>query len=366
MKKILLKTTSLILLVILLFSNMVVFADSEDSNHGKSIYLKYYKEYFKAGEITEIKNNMITIEEKSNKSMFKVSDETDVFNEEGTKLKVADLKKGMEIEVVYNKVSNDKKEKVNNALSIKIVRKNTNTTESKILNLYTSNKKLYILVGDSNEAAKQTLFILADDAVIKNNSNKEIEFSDLSKGLKIKVEHSKTMSKSLPPQCVAYSVAVIDDLDVEFIDEAIIEEINIKKKTITVNYDVKIGTKYYEQIIILTVDDETVILDKNDKAIALKNLELGMVVDIKHEFLPVLSSPPKSYAHKISVVYDSYEEPIEDEECEIYDLLIKLFLKIDKKAWINCILNHDHNSKNFDELDIDDFFEELFDYYIEN
>lgn len=366
MKKNLLKTTSLILLVIMLFSNMAVFADNDNENNGKSIFLKYYKEYFKTGEITEIKDNTITIEEKSNKSMFKVSDKTNVFNEEGTKLKVADLTKGMEVEVVYNKVSNDKKDKVNNAISIKIIRKNTNMTESKILNLYTSNKKFYILVGDSNEAVKQTLFILADDAVIKNNSNKEIEFNDLSKGLKIRVEHSKTMSKSLPPQCVAYSVVVIDELDVEFIDEAIIEEINVKNKTVTVNYDVKIGTKYYEQIIILKVDDETVILDKNDKAITLKSLKLGMVVNIKHEILPVLSSPPKSYAHKISVVYDSYEEPIEDEECEIYDLLIKLFLKIDKKAWINCILNHDHNRKNFDELDVDNFFEELFDYYIEN
>lgn len=364
MKKYLLKTTSLILLVIMLFSNMAVFADSD--NNSKSISQKYYREYVKTGVITEIKDNTITIEEKSNKSMFKVSDKTNVLNEEGTKIKVADLKKGMEIEIIYNKVSNDKKDKVNNAISIKIVRKNTDVTESKILNLYTSNKKLYILVGDSKEAAKQILFVLAEDAVIKNKSNKEIEFSDLSKGLKIRVEHSKTMSKSLPPQCVAYSVIVLDDLDVEFIDEAIIEEINVKTKTVTVSYDVKIGTKYYEQTIILTVDNETVILDKNNKAIELKNLKVGMVVNIKHELLPVLSSPPKSYAHKISVVYASYEEPIDDEDCEIYDLLIKLFLKIDKKAWINCVLNHDHNRKNLDNLDIDNFFEELFDYYIEN
>lgn len=366
MNKYLLKTTSLILLVILLFSNMAVFADSDNSKNGKSISLKYYREYFKTGKITEIKNNTITIEEKSNKSIFKVSDKTDVFNEEGTKIKVIDLKKGMEIEVVYNKVSNDKGDKVNNAVSIEIVRKNTDITESKILNLYTNNKKLYILVGDSNEVAKQTLFVLADDAVINNKSNKEIEFSDLSKGLRIRVEHSKIKTKSLPPQCVAYYVEVIDDLDVEFIDEAIIEEINVRGKVITVSYDLKIGTKYYEQTIILTIDDETVILDKNKKAIALKNLKVGMVVDIKHEFLPVLSSPPKSYAHKISVVYDSYEEPIDDEDCEIYKLLVKLFLEIDKKAWINCILNHNHDKRNLYELNIENFFEELFEYYIED
>jgi hypothetical protein len=366
MKKNLLKTTSLILLVIMLFSNMAVFADSDNKDQNKSISLRYYKEYVKTGVITEIKDKTITLEDKSNKSMFKISDKTNLYNADNTKIKISDLKKNMEVEVVYNKVSNDKKDKVNNALSIKIVRNNTAIIESKILNLYTNNKKLYILVGDANDATKQILFTLADDAVIKNNANKEIEFSDLTKGLRIRVEHSNAMTKSLPAQCVAYSVEAIDNLDVEFIEEAIIEEINVKAKTITVSYDVKIGTKYYEQTLILTVDDETIILDKNNKAIALKNLKLGMIIDIKHEILPVLSSPPKAYAHKISVVYDNYEEPIYDEECEIYSMLIKLFLQTDKKAWINCVLNHDHNSRNLDNLDIEDFFKDLFEYYLED
>ena len=315
---------------------------------------------------------MITLGEKLDKWMFKLSDITTILDADDTKLKSSDLKTGMNVEITYNKVFNNKNnkdnknDKVNDAIIVKVLRKNTDITESKILNVYTNNKKSYILVGDSNDTTKQILFILADNATIKNKSNREIDFSDLSKGLKIRVEHSKVMTFSLPPQCAAYSIEVLDDLKVEFIDEAVIEEINVKEKAITVSYDVKIGSKYYENTIILTVDDKTIIADKNKKAIALKDLKAGMVINIKHELLPILSSPPKSYAHKINVVRDDYKLPTDDENCEIFNLFIKLYFETDKKEWINCIKNHDHKLKYLDKLDIEDFFEELFEKYMED
>jgi len=466
MSKHLLKTMSLLLAAIMLFSNMAVFADSKDSTKYKAYSSTLIKEYVKTGEITEINSKTITLGEKSYKSMFKLSDKTTILDANDAKIKFSDLKKGMSVEIVYNKVSKDKKDKVNNAISVKVIKNsdsvaqiknaiideitvnsknetsvtimyetldnrnrvvdnfmvlltdkdtkvynqfgeiikisalkkgmivnvehslkmtksavpqayaykisvvksedNTQITESKILNVYTNNKKSYILVGDANDITKQILFILADNATIKNKFNQAISFDDLAIGQKIRVNHSMAMTFSLPPQSTAYSVEVLDELKTEFIEDAVIEEIDLKGKTVTASYEVKVGTRYYENTIILTVDDKTIILDKKGKAIALKDLKLGMVIDIKHEYLPVLSSPPKSYAHKISVVSDNYQVPIDDENCEIFNLFIKLYFETDKKEWMNCIKNHDHNWKYLDKFDIEDFFEDLFERYMED
>ncbi len=644
MKKYLFKTVALMTVAILLFSNIAVFADSHKGKNDKWTNSKDSKEYVRVGEIAEIKSNIITLGEKSDKSMFKLSDKTTILNADDSKIKISDLKTGMNVEITYNKISNDKKDKVNNAISVKIIKNSTqiknayideiadysksekvvtiiyetvdsknriienimdlivdgNTkiynqlgdnikvsglkqgmiinvehsnkitksavpqayankisiikseadtqiTESKILDVYTSNQKSYILVGDSNNTAKQILFVLADNAVIKNQYEKTIALKDLVKGQKIKVEHSSAMtrslppqcvaytvqiiddlgivvkdkatiegikyisnsellvtivyetkdsynrvvknemdlvvdndtfivdqfndvitkldleegmiirvehsskitksyvpqayaykisviknaenvkvteskilekyvienklyvlvgdsknvskqilfvlsdsvkirnqygktigfkdlivgqkikvehssamSKSLPPQCVAYSIEVVDDFNIEFIEDAVIEEVSVKNNNITVSYEVKVGTKYYEYTFILVVDSNTIILDKKGKIISLSSLKEGMVIDAEHEIVAVLSSPPKSYAHKISVVSDIYNEPIDDDDCELFELLIKLYVETDSREWLNCIMYHNHDWSYLNGKELDNFFESMF------
>lgn len=645
MKKYLFKTVALMTVAILLFSNIAVFADSHKGKNDKWTNSKESKEYVRVGEIAEIKSNIITLGEKSDKSMFKLSDKTTIFNADGVKIKGSDLKKGMNVEITYNKISNDKKDKVNNATSVKIIKNSTqiknayideiadysksekvvtiiyetadsknriienimdlivdgNTkiynqlgdnikvsglkkgmfidvehsnkitkgavpqaytnkisivkneadtqiTESKILDVYTSNQKSYILVGDSNNTAKQILFVLADNAVIKNQYEKKIALKDLVKGQKIKVEHSSAMtrslppqcvaytvqiiddlgivvkeqatikgikyisnsellvtivyetkdsynrvvknemdlvvdndtfivdqfndvitrldleegmiirvehsskvtksyvpqayaykinviknaenvkvteskilekyvlenklyvlvgdsknvskqilfvlsdnvkirnqygktigfkdlivgqkikvehsnamSKSLPPQCVAYSIEIVDDFNIEILVDAIIEEISVKNNSITVSYEVKVGSRYYEYTLILVVDSNTIILDRKGKSISLSSLKEGMVIDVEHEILAILSSPPKAYAHKISIVNDNYSEPIDDEDCELFKLLIKLYVETDSKEWLNCIMYHNHDWSYLNGKELDNFFESMFD-----
>lgn len=644
MRKYLFKTVVLLTVAIMLFSNIAVFADGHNWKNDKFKDFKESKEYVKVGTITEINSNVITIGEKSDKNMFKISDKTAILNADNAKIKSSELKKGINVEVTYYKISKDKKDKVNDAISVKIIKDSSqiknayieeiadysktekvvtityetidsknrtienymdlivdaNTkiynqlgdsikvsslkqgmlidaehsnkitksfipqayalqikivkseadtliTESKILDIYTNGQKLYILVGDANNTAKQILFVLSDNAVIKNQYNKTIAFKDLVKGQKIKVEHSSamtrslppqsvaysvqlvddlgilvkenstieeisyisntellvtiayetkennkiiknkmdlvvdndtlildqyddyitqfdlvegmviraehsskitksyipqaytykisviknaqnvkitesnilkkyvldnelyilvgdansvskqilfvlsenvkirnqygktigfndlivgqkikvehssSMSKSLPPQCVAYSIEIVDDYNIEFIDDAIIEEINVKNKNITISYEVIVGKRVYEYSHILVVDSDTIILDKNGKAIALSSLKTGMVIDVEHELLAILSSPPKSYAHKINIVYDNVDEPIYEDDCELFELLIKLYVETDSKEWLNCILYHNHDWSNLNGEELDDLFESMLD-----
>lgn len=457
MRKYLFKTAVFMTAAIILFSNIAAFADGYKWKYNKVSAFKESKEYTRAGEISEIKSNIITLGEKSDKSMFKLSDKTTIFNADGVKIKSSDLKTGMNVEITYNKISRDKKDKVNNAVSVKILKnsaqiknvyiekisdyskseklvkiiyetvdsknriientmnliidantkiynqsgdnikisnlnqgmiidvehsskisrtyipqayayridlirnnENIKITESKIIEKYVSGNKSYILVGDSNAASKQILFILDDNVKIRNKYGKAISFKDLIAGQKIKVEHSSVMTKSLPPQCAAYSIEVIDDLAIDFIEYAIIEEISIKDNSITVSYEVKTGTKYYEYRLILSVDSNTIILDKKGKSVLLNRLKEGMLIDVEHEILATLSSPPKSYAHKINIVRDKYDEAIDDGDCELFKLLIKLYFETDSKEWLNCIMNHNHDWRQLNGKELDDFFENIF------
>ncbi len=85
-----------------------------------------------------------------------------------------------------------------------------------------------------------------------------------------------------------------------------------------------------------------------------------MVIDAEHEILAVLSSPPKSYAHKISVVSDIYNEPIDDDDCELFELLIKLYVETDSREWLNCIMYHNHDWSYLNGKELDNFFESMF------
>lgn len=324
-------------------------------------------------EITYISNTelLVTIiyETKENNKIVKnkmdlvVDDDTLIVDQFDDYITQLDLVEGMVIRAEHsNKIT---KSYIPQAYTYKISviknAENIKTTESTILKKYVLDNELYILVGDANAVSKQILFVLSDNAKIRNQYGKTIGFKDLVVGQKIKVEHANTMSKSLPPQCVAYSIEIVDDFNIEYIEDAVIEEVNVKNKNIIISYEVIVGKRIYEYSHILVVDSDTVILDKKGKAITLSSLKTGMVIDVEHELLAILSSPPKSYAHKISIVNDNVNGPIDDADCELFKLLIKLYIDTDSEEWLNCILNHNHDWSRLNGEELDDFFESLLD-----
>ena len=69
---------------------------------------------------------------------------------------------------------------------------------------------LVIPEGKSNMLNNQILLRVTPDTVIQNNVNKKIyKLSDLEPGIYVNVVHSPVMTKSLPPQTVAYMITVL-------------------------------------------------------------------------------------------------------------------------------------------------------------
>ena len=64
--------------------------------------------------------------------------------------------------------------------------------------------------GKSNMINNQIILRLTPETVIQNHSNKRIyKICDLEPGIYIKAVHSPAMTKSIPPQTVAYTITVL-------------------------------------------------------------------------------------------------------------------------------------------------------------
>lgn len=64
--------------------------------------------------------------------------------------------------------------------------------------------------GKSNMINNQIILRITPETVIQNSVNKRIyKLSDLEPGIYIKAVHSPMMTKSIPPQTVAYTITIL-------------------------------------------------------------------------------------------------------------------------------------------------------------
>ena len=64
--------------------------------------------------------------------------------------------------------------------------------------------------GKSNMINNQIILRITPETVIQNKSNKRIyKLSDLEPGIYIKAVHSPMMTKSIPPQTVAFTITIL-------------------------------------------------------------------------------------------------------------------------------------------------------------
>jgi hypothetical protein len=92
-------------------------------------------------------------------------------------------------------------------------------------------------------------------------------------------------------------------------ENAVIENISMDNRTgfVTISYRDTNDYCMNEQVVILSVDRETVIRDAFGNPMSLRDLRQGMVVDAEFSAIMTRSMPPQSRAFRITVI-DSIEE----------------------------------------------------------
>lgn len=138
----------------------------------------------------------------------------------------------------------------------------------------------------------------------------KLDFSTLTIGMEIKVEHSLAMTRSLPPQTAAYRIQVVSALEAKDVlgTWGTIEEIlQGDNREISVRVKGAGLTDSSPEEVILRIDQDTVLQNVDGKAIGVEELEKGARVVGFYTPMLAKSLPPIGNALKMTLVAEAPE-----------------------------------------------------------
>lgn len=151
--------------------------------------------------IREFVDGRIVVDHFEGEGVVILSEETVITDREtGAQIKLEDLKIGDTLKVTHPSVM------------ILIYPPQYPAIEIERINSVDYNEGAITEIGEDWLLVKTTLmdirFNIDQVTTLKNNSDQEVEFNNLRVGNKIKIYHSKAMTRSLPPQTLAYEIIV--------------------------------------------------------------------------------------------------------------------------------------------------------------
>ena len=172
------------------------------------------------GEITEISENLVTIGkafEDEDAMRLVVSDDTVITKGKDKRIyKLDDLKVGMEISGTHSEAMTMSIPPQTAAYTINI-KADADVEEGDELEAIEAEGKIIEITEDGKVVIKEdeddmgVALIVTDETVIKKGNDKRIyKLDDLEVGMKISAKHSPVMTRSIPPQTVAFEITIED------------------------------------------------------------------------------------------------------------------------------------------------------------
>lgn len=172
------------------------------------------------GEITEISENLVTIGkafEDEDAMRLVVSDDTVITKGKDKRIyKLEDLKVGMEISGTHSEAMTMSIPPQTAAYTINI-KADADVEEGDELEAIEAAGKIIEITEDGKVVIKEdeddmgVALIVTDETVIKKGNDKRIyKLDDLEVGMKISAKHSPMMTRSIPPQTVAFEITIED------------------------------------------------------------------------------------------------------------------------------------------------------------
>lgn len=146
---------------------------------------------------------------KSDQTIILVVDRnTRIFNENGSRIPVLDLKTGMAINATISSAITRSIPPKASALVIRIIGRplSDNIAIGRIVDVDRQNRSFTII--SNNNLSSIIRFNVPMNAVILNRNNKPITFNALVPGLSVWVRHAAFMTASIPPQTTAFEVRI--------------------------------------------------------------------------------------------------------------------------------------------------------------
>lgn len=156
----------------------------------------------------------------------------------------------------------------------------------------------YSVLGECNTIHKQiVVLIVSRDTVIRDQFGQELSLRTLREGMVIDAEFSSAMTRSIPPQSRAFRITVLNKKGSSNVKVGRIVEVDIYNQFfVTRNQN-----DMHDQMRFI-VSDSTVILDRRENRINLRDLRPGMKVRVEHANFQTASIPPQTTAFRVQVL----------------------------------------------------------------
>nr|WP_307990308.1 hypothetical protein [uncultured Niameybacter sp.] len=179
-----------------------------------------------------------------------------------------------------------------------------------IKNINKEGTQVTILPAGKEDDFSNTIILNVNEGTTLTVDGKPATLADLSLGMEVSVTHSTAMTRSLPPQTAAFSIAgkTTATTPEKLPEYMVLEDVQVVEVNETKwGYQVVVGKNDSPDEItsqtILNVNDDTFIHhEKNKMLYTVKDLEKGMKVSVKHSPVMTMSLPGQTTAFEITIL----------------------------------------------------------------
>lgn len=138
-----------------------------------------------------------------------VSRDTDIYNEQGQRIRAGELERGMTVDASFSSAMTRSIPPQAQAFFIRIISRaaRTETTVGRIAQVNARDR--FLLVMRNQNPASAIRFHIRPDTMILDFFGRRTNLSALRPGLRVRVEHANFMTASIPPQTTAFVVQMV-------------------------------------------------------------------------------------------------------------------------------------------------------------
>ncbi len=138
-----------------------------------------------------------------------VSQDTDIFDEQGRSIRPGELERGMTIDASFSSAMTRSIPPQAQAFFIRVTERPVQsvTTTGRIAEVNTRSN--FIIVLTSQNPSSAIRFHILPDTVILDLFGRRTRLSSLRPGFRVRVEHASFMTAGIPPQTTAFTVQII-------------------------------------------------------------------------------------------------------------------------------------------------------------
>ena len=168
-----------------------------------------------------------------------------------------------------------------------------------ITEVSSENGMTYLTITYKDEEQKeQTLrLVLNEKTIVLGSNGIPVSEAVLTEGMTVSATFSRNMTRSIPPQAVAYIIVITQWPLPEDITQGTILNVDRRSPSFLM-----IDERDFSSVIRFNVSDETVILNRFGRPMDFSGLNPGMRAQVRHANYMTASIPPQTAAFEVRVL----------------------------------------------------------------